>query len=127
MRISHFPIVAIERVLGAGLLPAMLERAMKACVTRSLPDVWLDFVHIMESWNMTASSAQHVTRTPTLLLQRRRCRSAIRAAKSRAGSDNPDLARQPEPGLLSSANNLIVCAKRLRGVEQTANGSGNGG
>jgi len=55
MRISHFPIIAIERVLGAGLLPGMLERAMKACVTRSLPDVWMDFVHIMESRNMAVS------------------------------------------------------------------------
>jgi len=55
MRISQVPMIAIERVLDTGLLPGMLARAMKACVTRSLPDVWLDFVHIMESWNMAIS------------------------------------------------------------------------
>jgi hypothetical protein len=47
--------IAIERVLDTGLLPGMLERAMKACVTRSLPEVWLDFVDIMESRNMAVS------------------------------------------------------------------------
>ena len=47
--------IAIERVLDTGLLSAMLERAMKACVTRSRPDVWLGFVHMMESRNMAVS------------------------------------------------------------------------
>jgi hypothetical protein len=99
MRISHFPIIAIEMVLGAGLLPGMLERAMKACVTRSLPDVWLDFVHIIKSRNMAVSDEDFgaAGHAPTLISQRRRCRSAIRAAESRAGSGNPDLADSPRP------------------------------
>jgi hypothetical protein len=55
MRISQFPVITIERVLDTGLLPGMLERAMKACVTRSLPDAWLGFVHIMEFRSMAVS------------------------------------------------------------------------
>jgi hypothetical protein len=62
MRISHFPIFTIEMALGTELLSEMDERAMKACVTRNLPDVRLDLVHIVESraWPyQTEASAQH--------------------------------------------------------------------
>ena len=63
MRISYFPIFTIEIVLGAALLSEMLERAMKACVVRNLPDVRPDLVHIVESRNMAvsneASAQQH--------------------------------------------------------------------
>jgi hypothetical protein len=52
MRISHSPIVKTEMILGAEGLSGMLERAMKACATRSLPDVRLDFMHIEEFRNM---------------------------------------------------------------------------
>jgi hypothetical protein len=51
MRISYLPIFTIEMVLGAELLSEMLESAMKACVTRNLPEVRLEFVHIVGSRN----------------------------------------------------------------------------
>jgi hypothetical protein len=99
MRISQFPVITIERVLDTGLLPGMLERAMKACVTRSLPDAWLGFVHMMESRNMAVSddfgAARHADTRQ--FLQHRKCRSSIRAAESRAGSDIPHLADSRDP------------------------------
>jgi hypothetical protein len=51
MRISYLPIFTIEMALGAELLSEMLESAMKACVTRNLPEVRLEFVHIVGSRN----------------------------------------------------------------------------
>ena len=90
--------ITIERVLDTGLLPGMLERAMKACVTRSLPDEWLGFVHIMESRNMAVSGDFGAPRhADTQQFCRRKCRSAVRAAESRAGSDHADLADSRHP------------------------------
>jgi hypothetical protein len=94
MRISQFSMIAIERVLDTGLLPGMLERAMKACVTRRVPDVWLGFVHIMESWNMAVSddfgAARHAD-------TRQFCNAGNAAAIRAAESDNPDLADSRDP------------------------------
>jgi hypothetical protein len=56
-------------VLGAELASGMEERAMNACVIRSLPDVRLDFVHILNPLNMAVSdedfgAAQTATARP---------------------------------------------------------------
>jgi hypothetical protein len=99
MRISQFSMIAIERVFDTGLLSAMLERAMKACVTRSRPDVWLGFVHMMESRNVAISDDFGAPRHADThqFCNSRKCRSTIRAAKSRAGSDVPHLADSRDP------------------------------
>ena len=76
---------------GAELLTGMPERAMNACVTRSLPDVWLDFVHIVESRNIAVSDkdfgAAHRDGSP--VLKRRKYRSANRAAENRVEAAIP--------------------------------------
>jgi hypothetical protein len=56
MRISYIPVLAIEMVFGAKSPPEMPERAMKACVVLSLPDVRPDLVHIVESRNLAVSN-----------------------------------------------------------------------
>jgi hypothetical protein len=98
MRISYFPIFTIETVLGAELLSEMLERAMKACVVRNLPDIRLDLVHIVESRNMAESNGgsaqpppQPLSRSETLAIPQCKSSNQSRAA----ASGKPDLADSP--------------------------------
>jgi hypothetical protein len=88
-------------VLGAALLFEMPERAMKACVTRNLPEVWLDLMHIVESRSMAVSQDFGAVRTEAVrspVLERRRYRSANHATETRpAASGDPDLADSPHP------------------------------
>ncbi|MBR1267349.1 hypothetical protein JQ629_07495 [Bradyrhizobium sp. AUGA SZCCT0222] len=64
IRISCIPILTIEITLGTEALSGMPDSAMNACVTRNLPDVWPDFVHILQSLN---GGIRHGVRRPTHL------------------------------------------------------------
>jgi len=89
MRISYSPIFTIEMVLGAEPLSEMLERAMKACVVRNLPDVRPDLVHIVESRNMAESNGgpaqqQPLSRAETLAIPQ--CKSRNRSRPTASGN-----------------------------------------
>ena len=78
-------------VLGAEPLSEMLERAMKACVVRNLPDVRPDLVHIVESRNMAESNGgpaqqqpQPLSRSETLAIPQ--CKSRNRSRPTASGN-----------------------------------------